>query len=162
VRESARARTDSQETERADGGCCDCASKRAPWPICRGKWVATRDRVCVCDEVLCHFSLAGGGQEAHWPGGAEGARTPHGQTEPAKKGRQPLTRADRSVSKGQRDGHGGRQKRAKGKRPRVHGQTENGKKEGRGPDTRADRNRQRALGRQLTQQRVGTQVPGTW
>jgi hypothetical protein len=97
------------------------------------------------------------------------------------------TRANRSGKKGQTAAHKGRQERVKraarrawgqteagkGKRPRAHGQTENGKKEGRvlgkqkwakgrGPDTRADRNRQRALGRQLTQQRVGTQVPGTW
>lgn len=98
---------------------------------------------------LPFLSLAGGGQEP-------GRGGPH------------ATRANRSGNKGQRAGHVGRQKRAKGRGP---GQTENGKKEGRvlgtqkwakgtGPDTRADRNRQRALGRQLTKQRA--QLPGTW
>ncbi|CAK9860553.1 unnamed protein product [Sphagnum jensenii] len=72
--------------------------------------------------------LAGGG------GGQQ--RGPHGQTEAAK-------RADRSVSKGQRAGHGGRQKRAKGRGPGHTGRRKMGRKKKRA-ECWAHRNGQKA------------------
>ncbi len=78
-----------------------------------------------------------------------GPRTPHGQTEAAKRADRPLTRAESRAggrqkrAKGRGPGHTGIRKMGKKRRGQSAGHTEMGK--GTGPDTRADRNRQRAL-----------------
>jgi hypothetical protein len=128
---------DSQQTERRDGGCCDCASKQStPAHLPRKMGSNARQSLRlrrVSLPLLARWRrprspLAGGG------GGGQGAEGPARHTGKQKR------------QKGQTAAHKGRQERVKRaasrawgqteagkeKRPRAHGQTENGEKTKRG------------------------------
>ncbi|KAH8947545.1 hypothetical protein BDL97_11G047800 [Sphagnum fallax] len=140
---------DSQQTERRDGGCCDCASKQStPAHLPRKMGSNARQSLRlrrVSLPLLARWRrprspLAGGG------GGGQGAEGPARHTGKQKR------------QKGQTAAHKGRQERVKRaasrawgqteagkeKRPRAHGQTENGEKTKKRAECWAHRNGQKA------------------
>jgi hypothetical protein len=162
---------DSQQTERRDGGCCDCASKQStPAHLPRKMGSNARQSLRlrrVSLPLLARWRrprspLAGGGGPPPPGGGGgggghggRGARTPHGQTEAAKradgrsqgqtgacqKGSEPGMGADRSGQREEAPGTRADGKRGKNKkraecwahrngqkaRDQTHGQIETGK-----------------------------------